>query len=438
MTGKLHDFSVRLSIVLVACVISCGCTGASKSDKSTAKLERFGDSGLGAGRIDYRNTCVDAWEVSVELSRLQPGGEYVLALNAFQPNSRDGEILGTLKQAGWPPGSFYIDPKIGQPEGYWDFATITADANGAFSKTYALPLPVNRDGYFLKFLVKRLYGDGGVLLQAKSVGPIVVNPRVSYFWIIVIAAACVILLMTTFGAAVFLIRRRQKRTNDTIAYENVDDTENDNAGGDNKGSPDGGDINNVSNADAAADRAVEGTGDRAKMAVESWNDLAIGIEYSVSEGRPLYWALTPPPEFGGIFRKSKGVQLTLGGEQWKSLLDLVAQSDDGRSAAEKDVITQFGYANLSPRDEQAYEYKDLSLVKNAHNLLSNAVADLNKRLRRSCRDAGLVVRRDGRRHPPPLSVATVPGTVTTTFVVGYLLASDDDEGLRFKIGGGAT
>jgi hypothetical protein len=162
---------------------------------------------------------------------------------------------------------------------------------------------------------------------------------------------------------------------------------------------------------------------RPVLQVERWSDLAIGIGEDGS-----YLAVTPCPECGEVFPKEKAAELDLSGKRWKSLLDLLAQSEDGRQARKTDLMVSFGYRKSHDRPEGSL--RDLTdnkylmkTLKTARGRLTTGIADLARKLRQQ------VAGPTDPKGKCALSVASAE-TVEAGFTVRYLLRGTDEK-LRF-------
>lgn len=161
-----------------------------------------------------------------------------------------------------------------------------------------------------------------------------------------------------------------------------------------------------------------------RLTVDRWSDLAIGIDEDGS-----YLAVTPLPEPGERFVKRNAIPLKLPGKQWKALLDLLARSSDGRTAAKRDVITVFGYMKLpeTTDDDLLEELRSdsgaMEELKTANRRLTAAISNLSRRLRDQV--SGPI----GRDAPTVLSVAS-DDQIEAVFVVRHLLR-DSGGDLRF-------
>lgn len=161
--------SIYVSLVLAA--MSLGGCGQSGSSVLT-ELQPFGRAVEGAGRIRYANSNNGKLALDVELTGLEPAATYFLCFNALRQDLPENDILGTLPpDEGWPGGRFSEHQPMGEKEGYWDFAAISADGEGQYHECFQLPLPARGEPYRVKFLVKRTFAPFGddedtVILQA--------------------------------------------------------------------------------------------------------------------------------------------------------------------------------------------------------------------------------------------------------------------------------
>jgi hypothetical protein len=181
--------------------------GSDDTEYSTVELERFGDSATGSGRAHYAKISNAGCELTIELGLLRPGKDYWLCLNAVFPDNPENAILGNLKPKSpdWPEGQFYDNPVTGEKEGFWNFATITADEYGTFSGTFLLPLPPREGAYSVKLLVKEIYPKGDVILQAPLLRFTVKSSAIRWAGIFITA------VLLSISLAVVLLRFRHKR-----------------------------------------------------------------------------------------------------------------------------------------------------------------------------------------------------------------------------------
>jgi len=173
------------------------------------------------------------------------------------------------------------------------------------------------------------------------------------------------------------------------------------------------------------------------LEVASWSDLGIGID---QDG---YWAITPCPECGGVFATRYAKKLELRGPRWKTLLEGLANSDNGNFFPVETIHQEFGLSDHvmsiqgglenddqsgddqeeDDEDREAEEPRHVALARRnweteqrsklLRRKLIEATAQLSKQLRRQ-------VRGPGRGSQPPLSNHD-PYVVTSTFVVRHLL-----------------
>ncbi len=91
---------------------------------------------------------------------------------------------------------------------------------------------------------------------------------------------------------------------------------------------------NAVKADAMTEQSVPEAAEAATLLkVERWSDLAIGITKDWQ-----YVALTPAPAIGERFGHSNARTLRLPGKQWRKILTLLADSQDGRTTTRFEVI----------------------------------------------------------------------------------------------------
>jgi hypothetical protein len=157
--------------------------------------------------------------------------------------------------------------------------------------------------------------------------------------------------------------------------------------------------------------------DESRMEVQRWGDLAIGID---ENGR--YLAVSLCLERAQVFPKEKAVTLDLPGDQWKSLLDLFAESPNGNTAEKLDVMTAFKY--LTPGKykradlpEMAGDSKTMEELESARDRLTRAMADLARKLRRQVKVP------ESAGSSRVLSVAA-GRQVTAAFTVRYLIRDE--------------
>ncbi len=385
-------------LAISACSWLTGCGPPSDPDYVTTKLDRFGDSGMGAGQIRYARTSQGQWELAVELEELQPGQRYCLALNALVPDSPESKILGNLKLDGWPEGDFYHDPEIGQEEGYWDFETFNTRDDGTFSKTYRLPLPVRAGEYALKFLVKEHYGIGDVVLQSKSVRCVVQASSKARAWQAAGIAAGLLAVVAAISIGL-IVRRRRKAANHPVPEKDEQQEE------------------------EGEEEEADETGDppETRLEVDLFQDLGIGIQFDRNQEKNRYWAM-PCPQWGDLFAESQAVELNLPGSRWKVLLEHLAASKQGTLAQKDGVMTALRYSELKDVDRFTWQ-RQQDRRKKAHARLSNAATDMSRKLRQACKTAGVIVKHD-ERGSPPISVKSETH-VETKFVVRFLLEMAD-------------
>jgi hypothetical protein len=119
----------------------------------------------------------------------------------------------------------------------------------------------------------------------------------------------------------------------------------------------------------------------------------------------------------------------LPGKRWKKLLDLLARSENGKTATTVDVLMEYGYLkrgefSASDLSDMGEDPMKMRLVKTASNRLTNAIADLGRELRQQVQG------------PPAkgktLAVLSIASKkeVQAAFVVRHLVRGHDGK-LRF-------
>ena len=162
--------------------------------------------------------------------------------------------------------------------------------------------------------------------------------------------------------------------------------------------------------------------------VKHWSQLAIGIDE-----KWRFWAITPAPAAGEIFKKTEAREIKLPGDRWKALLKLLGESPSGNCCDAADAIRDLGYLPPTtdlPQDGRA----------NRKNLQSGYTADLREQMSASLgrlKDAlsdlarelrGQVQGPKGRDQKAALR--SDQQTVRSGFVVGFL-APDSKRHLIF-------
>jgi hypothetical protein len=125
---------------------------------------------------------------------------------------------------------------------------------------------------------------------------------------------------------------------------------------------------------------AESTSPHPIVSVDNWSDLGIGID-----GELRIFAFVPCPQKGECVAISKAIPIELRGDRWRKVLELLAQSEDGRTARIADLVTALGYikkTEISISDDQAEFDEGLRLkAKGAKETLRNTMADLGRELR---------------------------------------------------------
>jgi len=84
--------------------------------------------------------------------------------------------------------------------------------------------------------------------------------------------------------------------------------------------------------------AVASTSPYSTVQVDHWSNLAIGFD-----GEWRIFAFVPCPDRGGYVSISNAIPLNLPGDRWRNPLELLAQSEDGRTARIQDLVMKLGY-----------------------------------------------------------------------------------------------
>ena len=130
-----------------------------------------------------------------------------------------------------------------------------------------------------------------------------------------------------------------------------------------------------------------------------------------------------------MFPLEKAIELILPGNQWKELLALLADSEDGKSAQKKDLLVKFKYLKEVPREGEFEDYLDqadrMGPIKKATNSLPSAIGNLTRRLREQVQAGD-----DVKRENLPMS-AKPAKTVEALFTTGYLFHHQDGK-LHFR------
>jgi len=123
------------------------------------------------------------------------------------------------------------------------------------------------------------------------------------------------------------------------------------------------------------------------LQIDHWSDLAIGID---EKGQ--YWAITPPPEQGELFKKAHAIELPLKGDRWRKVLETLAESESGHRVRRADLLQSLGYFSpsvmLVDRDSRALpgeiEHAQIQALETRFNVarkqLTMTLADLRREL----------------------------------------------------------
>jgi hypothetical protein len=115
--------------------------------------------------------------------------------------------------------------------------------------------------------------------------------------------------------------------------------------------------------------------------VDHWRDLGIGFD-----GEWRIFAFVPCPKRGEYISISNAIHLELPGIRWRKVLELLARSEDGRTARISELVTELGYMK-KPRRSISHEQAEfdehlVQKAKRAKDALRNTMADLGRELRR--------------------------------------------------------
>jgi hypothetical protein len=166
------------------------------------------------------------------------------------------------------------------------------------------------------------------------------------------------------------------------------------------------------------------------LSINEWSDLAIGIDE-----RSKCWAITPPPEPGKVFRKTKAVELPLPAGRWTTVLTALAESETGCVVARADLLYRMGLLSpgasfevdkrAEPGAIEGEHVEGMQInVEGIRKTLNLTLADLRRKLR----ELVAVTNED------PICLKVDKELVRSGFVVRYLLQNEDGE-LTF---GGST
>jgi hypothetical protein len=160
-----------------------------------------------------------------------------------------------------------------------------------------------------------------------------------------------------------------------------------------------------------------------RLAVASWSDLRIGID--IGDGAPRYFGICRCLDNHAVFPKDSATELHLPGQQWKVLLDLLAQSENGKLAKKGDVLHGLGklkreaFSRLVASDNVDAEH--LTRMKNdTFRKLTGIVGNLARKLRNEVNGP------DVQRARAVLSVDS-EDCVESLFVVRHLVRESDDK-----------
>lgn len=165
------------------------------------------------------------------------------------------------------------------------------------------------------------------------------------------------------------------------------------------------------------------------LKVKRWSDLAIGID---EEWR--YWAISPAPDFGAVFKLSEAVELKLPGGRWKEVLKSLAESDTGDRVRRADLLSRLGFfvpgapaerdGRARPGAVEAANIEGMTVRQTtALKRLTDALSDLR-------RDIGGFI--DGPKDRQSICLRTDSDLVLSGFVVRFLIR---DESERPRFGG---
>lgn len=131
--------------------------------------------------------------------------------------------------------------------------------------------------------------------------------------------------------------------------------------------------------DQATDRGSADLANDHSLSIETWSDLAIGIEADGS-----FYAFSPAPATNAPIRLRDGIKLDLSGTRWPKVLDCFARSSDGATASKATLITELGYmlAGVVSKDQADFSTDLKTDAKRALPKLTGAMADLGRQLRK--------------------------------------------------------
>ncbi len=163
------------------------------------------------------------------------------------------------------------------------------------------------------------------------------------------------------------------------------------------------------------------------LTVKSWSELAIGID----EHGEL-WLLTPSPEIGSIFSKSKASHIRPPGKKLLQMLELVAKSQSGQSARLAEIVQVFCLrppANSVPREPRGHRRAVRDGITEGLSRGPNLIRDQSRRL---VADLGNRLREivAGPKGKGVSAFQLTGDEVRCGFVVQFLV-SDGDSGYTF-------
>jgi hypothetical protein len=116
------------------------------------------------------------------------------------------------------------------------------------------------------------------------------------------------------------------------------------------------------------------------LSVDSWSDIGFGID-----GNRGIWVISPCPDDGGEFRKADSKRLQSKRNQLKKVLEVFANSPDGKSARVGELITALGFVErrvvLKKDEEGEIAEGEFQLLKTATSRLTGAMSDLSRQVR---------------------------------------------------------
>jgi len=111
--------------------------------------------------------------------------------------------------------------------------------------------------------------------------------------------------------------------------------------------------------------------------IARWSDLGIGI------GAEEYYTFTPCPENGEKVKLKDGIALPLVGDRWRNVLEYLALSHDGKTAAKADLVQKLHPINRGEISEEQAVFDEgmQEKAKKALTTLRNTMSDLGRELR---------------------------------------------------------